>query len=53
VERFDCPGHPGIILIKGSTKVCAVTSDSFMNSSEWYILMDGSTIKLNDGPEWD
>ncbi len=37
-------------LVIGSTQVCAVTSDSFMETAEWYILLDGSTIKLNDGP---
>ncbi len=44
---------PVSFLILGSTQVCAVTSESFMNTAEWYILMDGSTIKLNDGPEWE
>jgi hypothetical protein len=54
VKYIDCPGQEGIILVKylGATSVCAANPGSFADRKNWYIFLDGESIRFNGKPKY-
>lgn len=47
VDYINCPGD------EGQTKVCAATGSSFADRDNWFILLKGKTITVNDEPKFE
>ncbi|MCQ2817649.1 MAG: hypothetical protein MJ252_10325 [archaeon] len=47
VDYINCPGEDG------QTKVCAATGGSFLDRDNWYILLKGKSITVNEEPKFE
>ena len=49
VDGIDCPGEGE----ESQSEVCAVSGGSAAQKYAWYILLEGSSIMINEKPKWE